>query len=67
MIKAVYKRPDQPDLVILGLSDENLRRLREDMPILVNGRELGIAVDIAVIAGRTEDSIQEQMRKGGML
>ena len=67
MIKAIYKRPDQPDLVILGLSDENLRRLREDMPILVNGEALGLDVDIAVIAGRTEDTIQEQMRQAGML
>lgn len=65
MIKATFDRPGKGKLVLLGLSEENLRRLREDMPILVLGAELGVDHDIAIVAGLTEDTILAQLRSAG--
>lgn len=65
MIKAVVAGASGKKTIILGLSDENLRRLREDMPILVEGSTVGIESDIAIVAGRTEEELARQI-KGGL-
>ena len=44
--------------VVIGLTDENLRRLRNDMPILFDLAELGLAPQRVVIAaGATREDI----------
>lgn len=63
MIKAKLATPDGAPILILGLSDANIKRLQQNEPILIHLGELGITPDIplAIIAGRTEESIQAQL------
>jgi hypothetical protein len=73
MIKAVAKgkrlKDDTPvTSILLGLSDENLRRLREDMPIAIDGREIGMPdIDVVIFAGRTEDEMLALLKRAGAI
>lgn len=42
------------EVLIFGLSFENLKRLKEDKPIMVYREEMGIVYDIIIFAGETE-------------
>lgn len=75
MIKARGETGDGKPLVLIGLSDENLRRLRTGgdeglgQPIRFNLRELGLEpTTVVIIAGKTEDGmraiIEEFARRG---
>lgn len=58
MIKAL-----QGNKIILGLSDENLRRLKNNEPIRFNLNELGIGdYDVIIFNGKTEQSMKESMK-----
>lgn len=49
--------------VILGLDDANLHGLREDMPVLLDGRVLGVpALDVALVAARTPEELARVIR-----
>lgn len=70
MIKGVLKgkKADGTEVstIFIGLTDENLRRLREDMPIHVEGSDILIdGIDVVVFAGRTEDSIIRALKDHG--
>lgn len=44
--------------IILGLSDENLRRLKDDQPIKFNLKELGLEdVEVIIFNGKDESSM----------
>lgn len=45
-------------VLVLGLSDGNLQRLREDKPI---GAELGLPHDIVICWGETESKIADKL------
>lgn len=51
------------DLVILGLSHENLRRLKEGRPINVKLREFGIDARLFIFAGATEAELRALQRE----
>ena len=61
MIKALSKDKNGESVILLGLSHENLRRLREDQPILCDLRELGLTGKVIIMAGETEDTIKVQI------
>jgi hypothetical protein len=71
MIKALSRGKRKSDgtavnTVFLGLSDENLRRLREDMPIYVDGRDVKVPdVDVVIFHGRTEESMVAMLERQG--
>lgn len=67
MIKAVGRAGDRP-LIIIGLSDENLRRLRDDQPIRFDLADLGLPPALVLIlGGPTEDAIVDQLHENGLL
>lgn len=55
-------------LILLGLSEGNLGRLREGKPILVKGTDLGIegGLEIAIMYGATEDDIILELQRSGI-
>lgn len=57
MIKATGTSEDGRKFVLLGLSEMNLTKLREGKPIHIYGAELGIAHDIIICWGPTEDAL----------
>lgn len=55
MIKAV-----KDNVIILGLTDENLRRMQNDQPIKFNTKELGLGdFEVFIIHGKDEDAITD--------
>lgn len=64
MIKAVLKGRFSNN-VILGLSDENWRRLREGQPIMVQLHDLDPelpTLGVILMGGETEESLAEDLR-----
>ncbi len=54
------------NLLGFGLSEGNLRLLREGRPIHIHGAQLGCADDFLIVYGATERDIVDQMRKSGL-
>ena len=53
----------QRKMILLGLSEGNLMRLREKKPIHINGEELNLpGIDIVICWGQTEDSLAKELR-----
>jgi len=64
MIKATGGSEDgKRRFVLLGLSEMNIGKLREGKPIHIFGSELGIAHDIIIMWGQTEDAMAEEITK----
>jgi hypothetical protein len=63
MIKVSGARENGQRFVLLGLSDDNVKRLREGKPIHVFGAELGADHDIIIAWGPTEDAIAADLSK----
>jgi hypothetical protein len=54
MIRAVATKADGTKLLILGVDDENVKRLTSGQPIHVEGADVGIpGVDVVVMHGHT--------------
>lgn len=66
MIKAISETPDG-SFILLGLSEENLRRLREGKPLLVQMSELGHEGRVVIVYGETEEAIVRMLREEGLL
>lgn len=67
MIKARATTALGLDLVVLGLSAENVFRLTEGKPIKLNLRDLGLpAIEVVIAYGQTEDAIREEFRSHGV-
>lgn len=62
MIKALAEQGDGSPLIILGLSDMNMKLLKEEKPIVVELSELGLPGKIVIIGGGTEDDLANMLR-----
>lgn len=63
MIKAL-----KGNMIILGLSDENVKRLTNDQPIKFNLKELGLSdMDVFIFHGKTEQVMQKMMKDAGLI
>lgn len=63
MIKAL-----KGNMIILGLSDENVKRLTNDQPIKFNLKELGLSdYDVFIFNGKTEQEMQKMMKDAGLI
>jgi len=64
MIRAGATKPDGGKIILLGISDENVKRLIDGKPIFVAGSTVGVAnVEIVIFHGRTEYEMTESMAK----
>lgn len=58
MVKAL-----KGNLIILGLSDENIKRLQQDEPIKFNLKELGLPdFDVLIFTAKDEQKMFEMMK-----
>ena len=61
MIKMRGTKGDRT-MILLGLSEGNLMRLREKKPIIINGEEMNMpGLDIIICWGETEDKLAEEL------
>ena len=63
MIKFLYEK-EESTLVGLGISEENVRRLKDDQPIVVKLSDMGITTDIQVLIfyGKDEKEMEKTLR-----
>lgn len=55
---------DEGHIVGLGLSHENLKRLKGGQPIRINAESIGLpGTTILIFAGRTEQTMASQLRE----
>ena len=63
MIKFTTKHPDGKICIGLGLSDKNIKLLRQKKPIVVNLAELGLTfnAEIMIFTGTNEREMQKEL------
>ncbi len=61
MIKAIATGKDGRQVLFLGLSDLNVTRLKEGLPIHMHGEEIGAKMDVVIVYGATEDAIRREL------
>jgi hypothetical protein len=65
MIKATMTQPDGRTLLTLGLSFGNLDKFRAepgDTFIRIDGKSMGLPIDVMIFSGETEAHMQELMK-----
>lgn len=67
----MLSKGDGKATLLLGLSHENLKRLREGLPIVIKAAELQIeetlVEQIFIFSGENEDTMLEEFRKRGLI
>lgn len=62
MIKAVANGPNGRKVVLLGIADMNIERMREGKPIHIHGEEMGLGnLEIWIFTGADEGSLAKQL------
>lgn len=61
MIKARATINDGQVMVVIGLSDENIRRLQAGLPIDTDLSEIGLAGRLFIFSGETEEAMRDQI------
>ena len=62
MIKMILGKADGSKVCVFGLSEWNIRKLKEGDPILFNLSELGLPPqDVAIFYGATEEIMETQI------
>jgi hypothetical protein len=56
-------------LVGLGITDENIKRLRQGMPIIVRLADVGVpgGIEVTIFWGETETAIRKDLQKHGLI
>lgn len=58
MVKAL-----KGNMIVIGLSDENINRLKQDQPIKFNLQELGLPdYDVLIFTAKDEQTMYEMMK-----
>ena len=60
MIKAKISGHGGRDVVLLGIDAENVKRLQEGKPIMIQGQHLLVDLDILIVYGQTLEEIAKE-------
>lgn len=66
MVKFIANSEGGKKLVGLGLTEENVKRLKKGEPILIKGLELDLDFDIGIFYGETEAQIWIDFKNAGV-
>lgn len=68
MLKGVFQpRPDIPPIVFIGMTDDNITRLQDGKPLVVDLAELGLpATVVSIFTGRDHNDLTRQLREAGL-
>lgn len=68
MLRACVNDPENP-MILVGLSEGNIERLKAGLPILADLRSFGVDLPgrLGIIYGRTEADIEAELRKAGLI
>ncbi len=67
MLKAVMTKGDGTKLILLGLEELNIQRLKEGKPIHVEGEDIGFpGIQIGIIYGETQQAMIDELKKSGV-
>lgn len=57
MIKARLTKEDGTQFFLLGLSEENIQRMRQGYPIMFDGSPFGVMMNVVIVTGKDEMTI----------
>jgi hypothetical protein len=60
LLAKIRRSDDSKEAIFIGLSEENLKRLKQGKPILINSGQLEIEQDIFILYGKTEEDIRKE-------
>jgi hypothetical protein len=63
VLKAKAQDRQGNPVFIFGLSDENIARLRQGKPILIDMKEMGSVGKVLIYSGATEEQMEAEMKK----
>lgn len=67
MLKAVMTKGDGTKLILLGLEEMNIQRLKEGKPIHVEGEDIGFpGIQIGIMYGETQQAMMDELKKSGV-
>lgn len=66
MIKAKGTKKGK-EILLLGLSDMNVKKLQQGLPIVIERAEIDLPFDIIIFYGKTEEDMIEILADAGML
>lgn len=66
MIQWVTRQKNGRQLVTLGITELNVRKLKAREPLYANGAEIGLAFDIAIVYGRDQEQILRELEEAGV-
>lgn len=66
MIRATMKGRDGRPIMLLGITDHNIRRMREGDPVVFDGTALGYDGLIAIVTGTDEQAIAQELKEKGL-
>jgi hypothetical protein len=68
MIRYRAERPGREPTVFIGLSDENVTRLRAGQPIRIKADDrIGLGVELVIYHGATEVQLTRELEDNGIL
>ena len=62
MLQAKMNGKDGRDFLVLGLSEGNLKRLREGLPLHLQKEKTGVSADIVIFWGETEAQMYKDFK-----
>jgi hypothetical protein len=64
MLKAVMTKGDGTKLILLGLEEQNIQRLKEGQPIHVEGEDIGFpGIQIGIMYGETQQHMIDELKE----
>jgi len=67
MIKFTAKTGDGRDLIMIGLSELNIEKLKQGMPIAIEGKDLGMpTLMVSIFYGKTEKDMYNELKAAGI-
>lgn len=66
MIRAVATKVDGSKLLVLGITKENVERLKQGRPIHVEGAPMGVDTSVVIYYGETARDLIKQLKDAGI-
>jgi hypothetical protein len=66
MIRWVTRQENGRQLVTLGITEHNVRKLKAREPLYSKGEEIGMPFDIVIVYGRDQEQILRELQEAGV-
>lgn len=65
MIRAVATKANGTKVLLLGVDEDNVQRLKDGRPIHVNAEAYGLPCDVIIVYGKTMQHVIDELKAAG--